>query len=62
MRVVEKPGKIIRIRVDAMADGKNLPGCQTIHLTDTTIEEVYNKIASALNMVPLPPLQGEEKR
>jgi hypothetical protein len=60
MRVVEKPGKVIRIRIDEMVNGQNVKGCQTIHLTDTTVRDVYNKLASALGVAPLPDMQEEK--
>lgn len=50
MRVVERPAKVVRIRIDEMEEGKNLPGCETIHLTDTTSNEVYLQIVKALGI------------
>lgn len=50
MRVIERPAKVVRIRIDEMEEGKNLPGCETIHLTDTTANEVYLQIVKALGI------------
>lgn len=50
MQVVEKPKEVVRIRIDAFKDGKNVPGCETIHLTDTTPSEIYLLVAKALGI------------
>jgi hypothetical protein len=50
MRVVEKPRRMVRIRIDAFEDGKNVPGGEAIHLADTTVSEVYLRIAKALGL------------
>lgn len=52
MRVVEQPSRVVRIRIDEMENGKNLPGCYTIHLADTTAESLQEKVSAALG-VPL---------
>jgi hypothetical protein len=50
MRLIEKPKDMVRIRVDAFREGKNLPGGESLHVTDTTISEVYLTIVKALNL------------
>ena len=51
MRVVEKPEQVIRIRVDAIVKGKEVRGAvKSLHLTDTTLDEVFGKIVKALGI------------
>lgn len=50
MQVVEKPKEVVRIRIDAFKEGKNVPGGESIHLTDTTVNEVYLAVSKALGI------------
>lgn len=50
MQVVDKPKKVVRVRIDAIEDGKNIPGGEAIHLTETSINEVYLLVVKALGV------------